>query len=122
MPKLVIAEHLPAFVAQHLQALLPGVEVAAVNANTDDELVRCGADADVLVTLRTRVDARTLTLAPKVRFVQQMGVGYDNLDIAALKATGIVAANNGASTAARSPNTRSCSCWFCCVALSKPTS
>src|SRR5262245_54008180 len=82
MPKVVLAEILPPAVAQQLQALLPeGVEVDAIQANADEELTRRAADADVLVTARTKVDARTLALTPRVRFIQQAGVGYDNLDV-----------------------------------------
>jgi phosphoglycerate dehydrogenase-like enzyme len=95
MPKVVLADTLPPFVAQQLQALLPeGVELDAIQANTDEELARRAAESDVLLTGRSKVDARTLALIPRVRFIQQIGVGYDNLDIAALEAAAIPAANN----------------------------
>lgn len=95
MPKVLLADPVPPLVVQQLQALLPvGVEVDAVQAATDEELARRAADADVLATLRARVDARTLAMAPRLRFVQSIAVGYDNLDLAILEAAGIPAANN----------------------------
>lgn len=93
--KLVLADYLPAFVGDQLRALLPdGVAFQSVQAQTDAELARCARDADVLLTVRAKVDVRTLALTPGVKFIQQMGTGYDNLDLAAIEAAGIAAANN----------------------------
>ena len=94
MPKVVLAEVVPPFVAQQLQALLAGAELDAIQDTTDEELARRAGDADVLVTARAKVDAHTLALTPGVRFIQQLGVGYDNLDVDAIRAAGIPAANN----------------------------
>jgi lactate dehydrogenase-like 2-hydroxyacid dehydrogenase len=44
--------------------------------------------------VRSKVDGRTLALTPSVKFIQQMGTGYDNLDLVAIEAAGIAAANN----------------------------
>jgi phosphoglycerate dehydrogenase-like enzyme len=94
MPKVVLAEIAPPFVTQQLQALLAGAELDAIQDTTDQELARRAADANVLLTARTKVDAHTLALTPAVRFIQQLGVGYDNLDLDAIRAAGIQAANN----------------------------
>jgi glycerate dehydrogenase len=94
MPKVVLAEVVPPSFAQQLQALLAGAELDAIQDSSDEELARRAADADVLVTARTKVDAHTLALTPGVRFIQQLAVGYDNLDIDAIRAAGIPAANN----------------------------
>jgi gluconate 2-dehydrogenase len=51
-----------------------------------------GADG-ALVTLNERVGAAELAGAPRLRAVANVGVGYDNLDIPALDAAGIVATN-----------------------------
>jgi len=94
MPKVVLAEVVPPFVAQQLQALLADAELDAIQDTSDEELARRAADADVLVTARAKVDAHTLALTPGVRFIQQLAVGYDNLDVDAIRAAGIPVANN----------------------------
>ena len=91
----VALDFAPAFVGQQLRPLLPaGVDFDALQAQTDTELARCAHDADVLVSTRTHIDAHTLRLVPAVRFIQQLGIGYENLDLPAIGAAGIVAANN----------------------------
>ena len=95
MRKVVLADFLPAFVGNELRALLTDdLSFDAVKAQTEAELARCAQQADVLVAVRTRIDARLLGLMPDVKFIQQLGVGYDNLDLVALEAAGIAAANN----------------------------
>ncbi|MBB1471772.1 MULTISPECIES: D-glycerate dehydrogenase [unclassified Luteimonas] len=52
------------------------------------------ADVDgALVTLNDRIGAAEVAGAPRLRAVANVGVGYNNLDIAALDARGIVATN-----------------------------
>ena len=59
------------------------------------DLLRLVAGADALVTLLTeRVDAELLDAAgPQLRVVANVAVGYNNLDVSACSARGIVAAN-----------------------------
>jgi glyoxylate reductase len=59
-----------------------------------DELLGQVADADALLCLLTdRVEAELLATAPRLRVVANMAVGYDNLDLPALAARGVVATN-----------------------------
>ncbi|HZU06799.1 MAG TPA: D-glycerate dehydrogenase [Chloroflexota bacterium] len=59
-----------------------------------EELLRQVAEADALLCMLTdRIDAELLAAAPRLRVVANMAVGYDNLDLAALAARGIVATN-----------------------------
>ncbi|GAB3513614.1 2-hydroxyacid dehydrogenase [Pseudoxanthomonas daejeonensis] len=51
-----------------------------------------GADG-ALVTLNERIGADELAGAPRLRAVANVGVGYNNLDIAALDARGVIATN-----------------------------
>jgi gluconate 2-dehydrogenase len=52
------------------------------------------ADADgALVTLNDRIGAAEVAAAARLRAVASVGVGYDNLDVAALAARGIIATN-----------------------------
>jgi phosphoglycerate dehydrogenase-like enzyme len=59
------------------------------------------ADADVLIPSNARVGAAEMDAAPRCRLIQQVGVGYDGIDLAAARARGIPVCNtpdtNGAS-------------------------
>lgn len=95
MHTVALVDALPAFLGNEIRALLPeGVAFEAAQAQTDAEFARCGRDADVVMSIRVKIDGHLLAIMPNVKFVQQMGVGYDNLDLAALEAAGIPAANN----------------------------
>ena len=59
-----------------------------------DELLRGVAEADGLLSLITdRVDAELLEAAPRLRIVANMAVGYDNIDLAACTARGVLVTN-----------------------------
>lgn len=49
--------------------------------------------AGAVVTLNERIGAQEVAAADRLRAIANVGVGYDNLDIAALSARGIVATN-----------------------------
>jgi (S)-sulfolactate dehydrogenase len=78
---------------------LPAVEALKVRFDTvyDPQLVddRPGlasllADADALVVRnRTQVDAALVAAAPRLKVIGRLGVGLDNIDVAACKARGI---------------------------------
>ncbi len=58
---------------------------------TPAELREFAADADGLLTLLTeRIDAALLDALPRLRVVSNMAVGYDNIDVAACTARGVV--------------------------------
>lgn len=67
-----------------------------------DELVAGLEDADALIVRnRTRVDAELLAAAPKLRVVGRLGVGLDNIDLAASRERGVaVIPATGANAAA----------------------
>ncbi|QWT21149.1 D-glycerate dehydrogenase [Bacillus sp. NP157] len=59
-----------------------------------EELSARLADADAaIVGLADRIDASVLAKAPKLRFVANLGVGYNNLDLDALTEAGVGASN-----------------------------
>lgn len=59
-----------------------------------DELASLVRDCDGLVTtLSDRVDAELLSLAPRLRVVANYAVGFDNIDVAACHARGVVVCN-----------------------------
>jgi glyoxylate reductase len=59
-----------------------------------DELEAAVAEADALVAvLHDRVDAALLDAAPRLRIVANVAVGYDNIDVAAAAARGVLVTN-----------------------------
>lgn len=94
MPQVLIASPFPLAMVQLFKQLVgDAVEVDFVTTPGDDEFAQKAANAEILVTGFRRVDAATLDLAPKVKFIQQIGVGYNNLDLKELSERGILAAN-----------------------------
>ena len=57
------------------------------------ELIAAVGDADALIVRSDKVTAAVLDAAPKLKIVVRAGAGYDNLDLAACSAHGVVAMN-----------------------------
>ena len=57
------------------------------------ELISAVGDADALIVRSDKVTAAVLDAAPKLKIVVRAGAGYDNLDLAACSAHGVVAMN-----------------------------
>lgn len=92
MPKILLTTPVPEPIsAQFLKLLGERADFQAVTTPGDEEFTRLAADADILINLSRPLDANALAQAPKVRFIQQVGVGYNNLDTAALLEAGILA-------------------------------
>ena len=67
---------------------------AEVTRYSSQELTDRLAGLDgALVTLNERIGAAEIALAPRLRVVANVGVGYNNLDIAALSEAGVLASN-----------------------------
>jgi phosphoglycerate dehydrogenase-like enzyme len=93
MSKILLVDPLPAPMVERLRPLFPaGADFAVVPTYSEADLAQYGADAEILLVIHRRMDAHLLSLVPHVRLIQRVGVGYDNLDLQALKAGGIVAA------------------------------
>ena len=58
-----------------------------------DEFYKAAADADALIVRSDKVTAEVIAAAPKLKIVVRAGAGYDNLDLPACSAKGIVAMN-----------------------------
>ncbi len=59
-----------------------------------DELTRRVADKEALISvLADRIDASLLESAPHLKIVATISVGYDNIDVAAAKARGVIVTN-----------------------------
>ncbi len=61
---------------------------------TRTELLAGAADADAVVALLTdRIDEELLAVAPRLQVVANVAVGFDNIDVAACTAHGVLATN-----------------------------
>jgi glyoxylate reductase len=93
--KIVVATPMPAAV---LDRLRQRAEVTDVSALPRAEWDAALADAvGVLVSSTFPIDAEFLAAAPALRIVATWSVGYDNVDLAALAARGIVLTNTSGS-------------------------
>jgi phosphoglycerate dehydrogenase-like enzyme len=93
MPRILLIDPIPSPVVERLRPLFPaGASFDVVPTSSEEDLAQYGAEAEVLLVIHRKVDAHLLSLVPRVHLVQRVGVGYDNLDLAALQAAGVVAA------------------------------
>ena len=75
-------------------AVAAGHELALLEKYTDKaQFIEAVADADALIVRSDKVTAEVIAAAPKLKIVVRAGAGYDNLDLAACTARGIVAMN-----------------------------
>ncbi len=71
-----------------------GYELALLEKYTDkSELLAAVADADALIVRSDKVTAEVIDAAKRLRIVVRAGAGYDNVDLAAATARGIVVMN-----------------------------
>jgi D-3-phosphoglycerate dehydrogenase len=90
--KIIVADTLPASALELLKA--DGWTVDARSGRAPDALATDLADADaLLVRSATKVDARLLAAAPRLRIVARAGTGVDNVDVEAASARGILVVN-----------------------------
>jgi D-3-phosphoglycerate dehydrogenase len=91
--KIVVSDDLPASAVDLLRAER-GWVVDARAGRAPEALASDLADADaLLVRSATKVDARLLEAAPRLRIVARAGTGVDNVDVSAATARGIVVVN-----------------------------
>lgn len=92
--KVLLTRHIPSSVLSKLQA---GCDVDLYDgpgAIPADELRRRIADKEALISVLTdRVTPELLDAAPKLRIVSNIAVGYENIDVAASKARGVIVTN-----------------------------
>ena len=71
-----------------------GYELALLEKYTDvNDLYAAVADADALIVRSDKVTQAVIDAAKQLKIVVRAGAGYDNLDLAACSARGIVAMN-----------------------------
>ena len=98
-PRVWVSQPLPADIVGRLAAHCEVDMVAAATTHAPGAIAAAlhGADG-ALVTVNDRIGAAELAHAPRLRAIANIGVGYDNLDIAALDEakTRLVALADGA--------------------------
>jgi len=63
------------------------------NYSQKAELLKVAADADAIIIRSDIIDSDVIDVAKKLKIVVRAGAGYDNIDLAAAKAKGVVAMN-----------------------------
>jgi D-3-phosphoglycerate dehydrogenase len=90
---IVVPDELPASALEILRAEA-GWTVDARSGRTATALAADLADADaLLVRSATKVDARLLEAAPRLRIIARAGTGVDNVDVEAASARGVLVVN-----------------------------
>ena len=71
-----------------------GHEVALLEKYAaQEDLVAAAADAEAMIIRSDKVTAEVIAAAPKLKIVVRAGAGYDNVDLAAATAAGVVVMN-----------------------------
>lgn len=94
-PQLVVTTPIPAAVLERLRERAEVTDVSA-RSREDWNAALAGATG-VLVSSNVPIDAEFLDAAPALRIVATWSVGYDNVDLAALAARGVVLTNTSGS-------------------------
>ncbi len=93
MPKVLLIDPTPLPLIERFRPMFPaGAGMDVVSTYSEEDLARHAAETEILLVIHRKVDANLLSIVPRVRFVQRVGVGYDNLDLEALQAAGVAAA------------------------------
>jgi len=71
------------------------VDFKKVNCLTEDEIIHAGRDADAIIGVATfqPLSRRVIENLTRCRFIMSLGIGFDNLDVAAATQRGILTAN-----------------------------
>jgi D-3-phosphoglycerate dehydrogenase len=85
MSKIVITDPVQPAVLEVLAQRPDVVMELAVGTKSDDELAPQVAEADAILVGLTPITAKVIDSAPNLKVVSRRGVGYDNVDLAALR-------------------------------------
>ncbi|MEN5426160.1 D-glycerate dehydrogenase [Stenotrophomonas pennii] len=93
-PVVWVSQPLIDAVIEPLRAQVELITTDAVTAWTPDQLAERLAGVDgAIITLNERIGAAQLAAADRLQVIANVGVGYNNLDVDALSAAGILASN-----------------------------
>jgi phosphoglycerate dehydrogenase-like enzyme len=98
-PKILIAPRQSDAVLEIARSLAPsGFEVVISDLGTP-EFYQAATDADYYLGLARRMGGEFFRAAPKLRLVQLLSAGYDQVDVEAARKAGVPVANNGGANA-----------------------
>ena len=88
MSRILLIDPMPPPLVERMRPMFPaGADLDIVHTLSEEDLARHAVEAEILLVVQRRVDAHILSILPHVRFIQRVGVGYDNLDLEALQAS-----------------------------------
>jgi glyoxylate reductase len=94
LKNVLLTRRIPSSVLSKLESQCAVEVYAGAGALPHAELVARAAGKDALITLLTdKVDAEVMDASPSLAIVANIAVGYDNVDLAAAQARGIVVTN-----------------------------
>lgn len=89
---LFIDPALAPFVDRFAERLPAGLDIDIVADFSDADLASRAADATIFVDARRRIDDAVLAMAPNLRYIQFIGVGFDPVDRDAAASAGVAVA------------------------------
>jgi hypothetical protein len=70
MPGILLIDPIPAPLANRLRSLFPSTApLEVVSSYGEEDLARLGTEAEILLVIHRKVDARLLSFLPHVRFI-----------------------------------------------------
>jgi len=70
-----------------------GIEIAGFQCDTEEEVLSACKEADGIITTASPISARVIQGMKKCKVISRYGIGYDNVDIKAASAQGIIVCN-----------------------------
>jgi phosphoglycerate dehydrogenase-like enzyme len=99
-PHVAILDPFHPAIIETIRNLLPdGWDLSIATAPTAEARAIAMAGADVALIMAARIDENLLRQSPRLRFIQKMGAGVDNIDLDACQTSGITVARLGAGNA-----------------------
>src|SRR5262245_19805606 len=99
MTKILLAPSQPGAVLDIARSLTPsGFELVVADLGTP-EFYQAAADAEYYLGLARRMGGEFFRAAPKLKLVQLLSAGYDQVDVEAARKAGVPVANNGGANA-----------------------
>ena len=99
MSKIIITDPVQPAVLEVLAQRPDVLMELAVGARNEDELAARVGEADAILVGLTPITAKVIDAAPNLKVVSRRGVGYDNVDLAALRRRQIPLAIAGTANA-----------------------
>jgi len=94
MHRILVTRKLPSSVTAKLEAIGEVDLYAGEGAMPPDELRARAAEAHAIVSMLTeQIDSRLLDAAPQLKVVSNVAVGYNNIDVPAARARGVIVTN-----------------------------